>query len=135
MGAMKRIATIKQIGLKYCGLPKDQRLAIVNYMNNPPIAPDPPLLPGFYDVLTDYCGNKPSGPGNYILIDLLTNEQQVVKVWTDERHGQVFAIAGQQSWHRIATYNERYHRWLHINRLNDAELKLVLSKISEVKPA
>lgn len=135
MGAMKRIATIKQIGFKYNSLPKEERLAISNYMKNPPVAPDPPVASGFYDVLTDYCGNKPSGPGNYLVIDLLTNQQQLIKVWVDDRHGSVFAIAGQETWHKVSTYNEKYHRWLHINRLNDSEIQLIMRKISELKPA
>jgi hypothetical protein len=124
---MKRIATIRQIGITYCGLPRDQRLAIKHYLKNPPAPTDPAIIEGMHEVLTDYCGDKPGEPGNYVLLDLLTHQQELVKVWRDERHGLVYAIAGQEAWHKLAVYNERYHRWLRLRKLNDDEIKTILA--------
>jgi hypothetical protein len=126
MSIAKRIATAKQLGIKFFH-PEDPRdkatviQVIEEGFPEPIIYPEPKQI-GISQMRFDYCGQEPSGPGNYIILDILTNNQKIATILEIERK-LIISLPGDESPHKVSDYDNRWTRWMRIMPLSKEESK------------
>lgn len=129
MGAMKKIHTAFHLNGKaaFIGYPKVERQLLEGFIKRRHDSPAKVEVLGDYIVMLGEMVAAPVFDGNYLVIDITTFDQRLVKLDHVNSAWYVYEI-GTSERRTLADFNQRYYRWVHIHPLT----KDVMNEVSRI---
>jgi hypothetical protein len=136
MGVMKGIYTAYHLRGKaaFAGRPKLERQLLEGFIKRRHESPAKVEVIGDYIVMLGELVREPVFDGNYLVIDITTHDQRLVKLDHANSAWYVYEI-GSSVRRTLADFDQRYYRWVHIHPLTKDVMNEVSAISNSTKPA
>jgi hypothetical protein len=136
MGVMKKIHTAFHINGKaaFIGYPVVERRLLEGFVKRRHDSPAKVEVIGDYIVMLGELIREPVFDGNYLVIDITTQAQKLVKLDHANSAWYVYEI-GSSVRRTLADFNQRYYRWVHLHPLTKDVMNEVSRIYNSTKPA
>jgi hypothetical protein len=136
MGVMKGIYTAYHLRGKaaFNGRPKVERQLLEGFIKRRHESPAKVEVIGDYIVMLGELIREPVFDGNYLVIDITTHDQRLVKLDHANSAWYVYEI-GSSVRRTLSDFNQRYFRWVHLHPLTKDVMNEVSCIYNSTKPA